>query len=179
MRMGLMMRPFATVTDRETVLEWLLEAVEIGSDEPADAREQSKHYFPALERAQARDPRFCSIAEEDGRAVGLVDQFPMPKRPDTAFMRFLYVVPDMRGTGLAGRLLYWGDRLMMEFGCSSVLLDVREGNVRALAFYRKHGWNPVERRKGGFLRMSREIPDQSDKEAAAEWRSYPTGTEEA
>ena len=150
-------RPYDPNIDRDTVLEFLMETVALDSEEPADLEQQRGHYLPALERTLSRDPRCVSLALLDGRVAGFVDAFPMPVRPQTGFMRFLYVVPQARGTGLSDRILDFSDRLLREHGCDQVLLDVRKGNLRAVAFYRRHGWKVLEQREGGFLRMRREL----------------------
>ena len=152
-------RPYEAESDRELVEGFLLETLPIGSDEPVDPKETIGPYFEAVGRAQDRDPRFCSLALMDGRVAGLLDEFPMPVRPESAFMRFLYVVPDLRGSGVAERIVEYGDRLVGNLGCREVLLDVREGNGRAVAFYRRLGWEVLEHREGGFLRMRRAILD--------------------
>jgi len=152
-------RPYEAGSDRELVKGFLLETLPIGSDEEVDPKETIGPYFEAVGRAQGRDPRFCSVALMDGRLVGLLDEFPMPVRPESAFMRFLYVVPELRCSGVAERIVEYGDRLLAGLGCREVLLDVRWGNGRAVAFYRRLGWEVLEHREGGFLRMRRVIPD--------------------
>jgi len=150
-------RPYEAGSDRELVEGFLLETMPIGSDEAVDPEESVGPYFEAVGRAQGRDPRFCSLALMDGRVVGLLDEFPMPVRPESAFMRFLYVIPELRGSGVAERIVEYGDRLLAGLGCREVLLDVRGGNGRAVAFYRRLGWELLEHREGGFLRMRRKL----------------------
>jgi len=150
-------RPYEAGSDRELVEGFLLETLSIGSDEEVDSKETIGPYFEAVGRAQGRDPRFCSLALMDGHVVGLLDEFPMPVRPESAFMRFLYVVPELRGSGVAERIVEYGDRLVGDLGCREVLLDVREGNGRAVGFYRRLGWEVLEQREGGFQRMRRKL----------------------
>jgi len=167
-------RPYDPATDRDLVLGWLIEAVAIGIDCPVDASHQKQHYFPELNRTQARDPRFVSMAMSGGRAVGLVDAFPMPPNPRKAFMRFLYVLPKLRGAGIADRLVTYSDGLLGGMGCREILLDVRAGNARAVAFYRRHGWGLRNQREGGFLRMRREIPVKARRPASADRQDRKT-----
>ncbi len=155
-------RPYEAGSDREPAEGFLLETLPIGSDKAADPEESVGPYFEAVGRAQGRDPRFCSVAVMDGRVVGLLDAFPMPIRPESAFMRFLYVVPELRGGGVAARIVEYGDRLLGGLGCREVLLDVRQGNGRAVAFYRRLGWEVLEHREGGFLRMQRPIAESDE-----------------
>ena len=52
-----------------------------------------------------------------------------------------YVAAQMRGTGLAGRLIEAGEARIAAQGHPVARLDVAIGNARAQAFYRKFGWH--------------------------------------
>ena len=148
-------RPFDEAVDRETVKGFLEETLRIGCDEPVDIEENAAFYFAAVRRAQERDIRFCSMMLEGDEAVGFVDVFTMPKKPDSGFMRFCYVVPGKRGCGASDSIVDYCDELLSGYGCGEILLDVRASNGRAVGYYSKHGWIVREERPGGFLRMGR------------------------
>lgn len=157
-------RPFEDSRDRGVVLGFLVETLRIGTTEPVDIEANEAAYFAAVERTQARDRRFCSMLLEGDAAVGFVDVFTMPKKPGCGFMRFCYVVPERRGCGVSDRIIDYCVELMSEYGCSEILLDVRAGNPRAVAFYARHGWVVREEREDGYLRMGRamEAIDSTD-----------------
>ncbi|MDM7993103.1 MAG: GNAT family N-acetyltransferase [Candidatus Fermentibacter sp.] len=104
--------------------------------------------FTAVERTQARDRRFSSVLVVDSRSAGFLDAFTMPKRPGSGFMRFCYVIPEMRGTGVSCRLVEYCDGLLSGFGCDEILLDVRSNNARAVGFYAGRGWVVLEQKAG-------------------------------
>jgi len=50
------------------------------------------------------------------------------------------VLPECRGTGVAGDLLQAFQAVAQEQGYDQLRLSVLSDNPRAIAFYRKHGW---------------------------------------
>lgn len=161
-------RPFDEAIDLETVKDFLAESLRIGSDEPVDIEENAASYFAAVERAQSRDRRFCSMLLEDDEAVGFVDVFTMPKKPGSGFMRFCYVVPEKRGCGVSDRIVDFCVELLSEYGCTEILLDVRANNPRAVGFYARHGWVVREEKQDGFLRMGRSLQSRNETNAGCE-----------
>lgn len=55
----------------------------------------------------------------------------------------IYVAPAYHGSGAAARLMDAAIDRMRKRGHDVVWLGVSEGNVRAISFYRKHGFQPV------------------------------------
>lgn len=155
--MDLCFRPFDPAQDRTTVKGWLEESLRIGNENPIDMEDNAANYFAAVERTQQRDERFCSVLVVYGRSTGFLDAFPMQKRPGSGFMRFCYIIPEMRGTGISRRLVEYCDELLSGFGCDEILLDVRSNNTRAVGFYAGRGWVVLEQKEGGLLRMSRKL----------------------
>ena len=52
----------------------------------------------------------------------------------------LYVLPDIRGTGVGAALLAAAEKALTERGCSVVSLDVLAANSDARRFYRRQGY---------------------------------------
>jgi len=85
------------------------------------------------------------LAYMDGVAVGLCNAF-------EGFSTFyaqplinihdLYVRPEYRGQGVAGRLLLEVERIARERGCCKMTLEVLEGNTPAQKSYRHLGFAP-------------------------------------
>jgi ribosomal protein S18 acetylase RimI-like enzyme len=161
-------RPFEATLDKETVKGFLADTLRIGCDEPVNMEENAASYFAAVERAQSRDRRFCSMLLEGDEVVGFVDVFTMPKKPGSGFMRFCYVVPERRGCGVSDRIIDFCVELLSEYGCSEILLDVRADNKRAVGFYARHGWVVREGKQEGFLRMGRFLKARNETNAGCE-----------
>ncbi|MBT2587681.1 GNAT family N-acetyltransferase [Arthrobacter sp. ISL-95] len=63
------------------------------------------------------------------------------EKPPQAMLISVYVAPEHRGLGLADELLSESCKAAAEeLGAESIELGVHEENVRALAFYRRHGF---------------------------------------
>jgi ribosomal protein S18 acetylase RimI-like enzyme len=161
-------RPFEAALDKETVRGFLADTLRIGCDEPVSIEENSASYFAAVERAQSRDRRFCSMMLEDDEVVGFVDVFTMPKKPGSGFMRFCYVVPERRGCGVSDKIVDFCVELLSEYGCMEILLDVRANNPRAVGFYARHGWIVREEKQEGFLRMGRSLQSRNETNTGCE-----------
>jgi GNAT superfamily N-acetyltransferase len=55
----------------------------------------------------------------------------------------LWVIQDFRGRGIGKRLLLRGEEEILERGFYVLRLRMVEANTRALAFYRRSGWNAI------------------------------------
>ena len=87
--------------------------------------------------AEAAEPSAAHVAVVDGTVQGFVMGSAIG---ETATLDALHVLPVLHGSG-AGRLLH--DAVLGDFarwGCTTAELWVLEGNERAQAFYRRHGW---------------------------------------
>lgn len=56
----------------------------------------------------------------------------------------MYALPEYWGSGFAGELFDYAVNRLRERGFERIYLYVLEGNGRAAAFYRKHGFSPTE-----------------------------------
>jgi [ribosomal protein S18]-alanine N-acetyltransferase len=91
--------------------------------------------------------RWYVVAEEAGNLVGYAGLF---HSGETADVQTLAVVPDRQRHGVGTALL---DGLVAEArrrGASELLLDVREDNVAAQAFYAHRGFEQLSRRRGYY-----------------------------
>jgi len=87
---------------------------------------------------------FFGVAEDGrGRILGLTTLRRTGR--SCAFMLRLYVRPGCQGAGLGERLLSAGWRACP--GLRRMRLEVLSGNPRAIAFYRRHGFRRVGRRR--------------------------------
>ncbi|MFP3882596.1 MAG: N-acetyltransferase family protein [Actinomycetota bacterium] len=89
------------------------------------------------------------VAELNGKIVGAlltVKQAPWEQTPSGPFIIELFVGSDLRGRGIARRLMERGLDTMRSQGAMSVGLRVLTGNTRAQNFYRSLGfsdWTPT------------------------------------
>jgi len=82
---------------------------------------------------------------------------------DEAHLDLLAVAPSFRGAGLGRRLLEWLERPALLGGIGAVILEVRERNRDARAFYERLGYRMLGRLDGYYqgresaIRMKREL----------------------
>lgn len=89
----------------------------------------------------------ASVMRIDGSLAGFSVAMPTP---DDVHLLVIAVAPDYRRQGLGTRLLAQVEQLARDLGLTRVLLEVRPSNSRALAFYAKHGFLEIGRRKGYY-----------------------------
>ncbi len=107
------------------------------------------------------DPARCTlVAELDGQVIGhALASFAV----DQGELLTIAVHPTARRRGLGGELLSALIATWASLGVDSGWLEVRVDNVAAIALYRAHDWEEVDRRKGYYhdgvdaLVMRREV----------------------
>jgi ribosomal protein S18 acetylase RimI-like enzyme len=108
------------------------------------ARISDGHHTPQRIAAELADTNRMAFVTElpDGSVAG----YAMAEMDATGdvWLDRLHIEPSAYGTGLAADLLH--AVLAAHAGIPSIVLEVLEGNDRAMAFYRKHGFEVVERR---------------------------------
>jgi ribosomal-protein-alanine N-acetyltransferase len=87
------------------------------------------------------------VAEVDGVVVG---HAVASAAGDDAELQRIAVDPAYRRRGLAGALLAAVERRAAEDGATRLLLEVREDNTTAAAFYQSRGFGEVGRRRGYY-----------------------------
>jgi ribosomal protein S18 acetylase RimI-like enzyme len=108
------------------------------------ARISDEHHAPqriAVELADSN--RMAFVAQRSDGSVAGYATAEMDAAGDVWLDR-LHIEAGEFGTGLAADLLH--AVLAAHTGIPSIALEVLEGNDRAMAFYRKHGFEVVERR---------------------------------
>ncbi|WP_296737973.1 N-acetyltransferase [Mesorhizobium sp.] len=102
-----------------------------------------KHAPEKLAAELADDDKMSFVAERTDGSIAGYAMAAMDGQGDVMLDR-LHVEPEEFGTGLAVDLLH--AVLAAHAGIPSIALEVIEGNDRAIAFYRRHGFEVVERR---------------------------------
>ena len=123
------------------------------------ARISDEHHAPDRIAAELADDNRMSFVAQ--RADGSISGYAMAEMDAAGDVMLDRLHIDNRefGTGLAADLLH--AVLVAHAGVPSIALEVLEGNDRALAFYRKHGFEVVERRRashdGGWSFIMRRL----------------------
>lgn len=78
------------------------------------------------------------VAQRDGAAVGVASG--VPGADGDVELRSVWVDPDARGCGVAGRLIAAVEAWARETGARTLRLSVLRGNDGAMALYRRHGF---------------------------------------
>jgi ribosomal protein S18 acetylase RimI-like enzyme len=107
------------------------------------------HYGAAIQRSEISDPGIVTLlAEEDGDLVGFVQlrlgsEHPsVGSGPQVELWR-IYIEPERMGTGLAQALMEAAKGRAQAHGAAALWLSVWQENPRAIAFYRKEGFDVV------------------------------------
>lgn len=83
------------------------------------------------------------LARSEGRPVGCGALKRLA--PDTGEIKRLWIAPDMRGHGLAGRLMDALEGLARQWGCRAVRLDTNRALSEARALYLRRGYREIAR----------------------------------
>jgi len=88
------------------------------------------------------------VAEQDGRAVGLIGMHVAPLLHRDAFARVtaLIVTRTHRGRGIGSRLLSAGEAWALANGCTQIELNSGDHHAPAHGFYEHHGYRSDDRR---------------------------------
>jgi len=84
------------------------------------------------------------------RSGDIIGELELTLRHDVAcgYVLLFYLVPEVRGTGLGTLLHDYTISLFRRHGMNEARLSVSPANGRAIAYYRKFGWEDIGPRKG-------------------------------
>ncbi len=100
-----------------------------------------------IERARHDEDRRVWVAR---RGMGIVGGAVLELEDGAASLSLLVVDPQVQRTGVGGRLLQECEGSARLAGLGRVQLEVREHNIQALAFYRRHGYEVSHQRVGYY-----------------------------
>ena len=87
------------------------------------------------------------VAEADGTVAAYLKlapmELPVPHEPDALELKQLYVLTPWQGAGVAAVLMGWAVETARAAGARALYLSVWEKGDRAIAFYRKQGFETV------------------------------------
>ncbi|WP_030246631.1 GNAT family N-acetyltransferase [Streptomyces sp. NRRL S-350] len=129
---------------REITLEALRDSPDAFSLSHADAAARPDAYWQrqATAEATAEERATFTVRDEEGNWLGMACVEPIPHVPETAHVHAVYVAPAHRGAGgPAGDLVEATIRYAQaHIDVRWLTLGVHESNGRALAFYRRLGF---------------------------------------
>ncbi|HLF87866.1 MAG TPA: GNAT family N-acetyltransferase [Anaerolineales bacterium] len=115
-------------------------------------------YLTWLQTLIEKFPEGCVHVILDGEIVG---QMEMQVRSEASgYINLFYLAPEVRGTGLGNAIHQYAVEVLEKKGVRRAQLSVSPTNVRAISYYRKHGWvslGPRDDQKDVLL-MERDIP---------------------
>jgi len=112
-----------------------------------EAGPNGTHYLERLKNRQSRFPDGYVHVRWHDRIVGQIEM-QILEEPRIGYVNLFYLIPEMRGTG-AGTLLHaYAIAFCQRHGVRVMRLSVSPTNLRAMAFYRKHGWRDLGPRPG-------------------------------
>ncbi len=145
---------------REVRLRMLREeAMYFGTRWEDASREPDERWRAWVDEAARGETRILFVAEQDERWVGVVGAF-LRVDPQEAQLISMWVDPEVRGQGIAERLIGVVAGWAAERGCRDVYLFAQETNARAQRLYERAGFRPtgarerVPRRRGFKLLYS-------------------------
>jgi GNAT superfamily N-acetyltransferase len=89
---------------------------------------------------QVQGACFAIARSTDGRALGCGAIRPL--EPGVAELKRMFAMPGTRGVGAA--LLSFLERQALAFGYRELWLETRKVNQRAVDFYERHGYRPIQ-----------------------------------
>lgn len=113
-----------------------------GADVLAHCRKQHSAAKYAAWLAQP-DTRACLAEVRDspvGYALLCAPDLPVETKADDIELKRIYLLHRFHGSGAGAALMKWSIETARSIGKRRLLLGVHEGNEKALAFYRRHGF---------------------------------------
>ena len=91
--------------------------------------------------------RFLAIGAFDGQLIGVIT---LSVSFEDADLEGIVVKSEFRKGGVASKLFSLAQKALKERGVNRLLLEVREGNIPAISFYNKQGFNKISIRKNYY-----------------------------
>lgn len=99
----------------------------------------------AVEAALTHPSLGYFLAELDGSTAGCVLLRPLPDLPSAAECKRLYVLPEARGHGIAGKLMDTIETHARNTGLDWLYLDSKAEFTTAIAMYHRRGYEEIPR----------------------------------
>lgn len=104
-------------------------------------------YLERLRKRQAKFPDGYVHVWHRGRIIGQMEMQILDE-PPIGYVNLFYLIPEMRGSGAAASLHAYAMAFCTKHRVRLARLSVSPTNLRAIAFYQKHGWRNIGPRPG-------------------------------
>lgn len=104
-------------------------------------------YLQQIAEKLAADPNCCVHVWRNGVIVGQINFGVFAPDPSLGYISVFYVVPGLRGTGVAGEMERYACERLKSAGFAEARLSVARINRRAVRFYEKQGWVDIGKRE--------------------------------
>ncbi|MCL4438620.1 MAG: ribosomal protein S18-alanine N-acetyltransferase [Thermoplasmataceae archaeon] len=94
-----------------------------------------------LKRVLKEGGSISVVAEVDSVIAGYAVLLPLNE--DEADIETIAVLPEFHGKGISDRLMEYLEEEARKRSFSEIILEVREKNLRAISFYRRHGYEVI------------------------------------
>lgn len=101
-----------------------------------------EQYLEWLKHRLEELPEGCVHLLENDQIVGQVELY-LQGQQTIGDVKLLYLIPSARGRGLGEMLHDYVIQVFQQVGVVKARLSVSPTNIRAVAFYTKHGWRAV------------------------------------
>ena len=161
----LIFEPIDTEIDGEIAVFFREESYLVSYEDEAEAMAAfggDDEYLTWVQRKEGEFSNSMVHVWQNGVLVGQVELTPRVDL-ERGHVNLYYVAPDWRGQGIAERLDMYAQAYFARMGIPRMSLSVAKMNKRALAFYKKAGWqeigdDPRDSGKNRFLWMEKDVP---------------------
>lgn len=94
---------------------------------------------------------------EENKPTGLVGAYMNNRETKTAYLSFLSVNPNFRGQHIGESLMHQVEKLAIESGMSSLVLEVRKFNYNGISFYKHFGYEIIEDASENSYYMKKQV----------------------
>jgi GNAT superfamily N-acetyltransferase len=121
--------------------------------------ENGERYLEGLRAKLKRLPGTCVHAWLGDRIVGQLELRCDLADAALGHVLLYYLTPEYRGSGLANALDNYAIAFLRQAGAVRAYLRVSPANARALAYYRKHGWQEpgADPERADVIRVERDL----------------------
>jgi len=100
-------------------------------------------YIEWLRKKMDDIPGSCVHVWRENRIIGQMEMGRSRREPSIGYVNLYYLVPEVRGTGVADQLEEHVRQFFEHLGFQKARLNVSPSNARALRYYLKQGWQDM------------------------------------
>jgi 8-oxo-dGTP diphosphatase len=150
------------IQDREICIQFRRDSfvASFGPDEKTWPQKfNAEDYMEWLKSKQDNEPSNAVHVWLDHAIIGQLELGRLREAPEIGYVNLYYLAPAYRGKAYSKLLELYVERILKSRGHEKARLSVSPTNLRALAYYRKHGWKEMGERKDmpGVVQMEKNL----------------------